>query len=285
MIENKDDFKRVKRSSKSIDDLQKIIDHLESEMQEMKENHYYELKQLEHELNELKSRFITTVSHEFRTPLTTISFSAGLLENYSNKISEEKKHNHFLRIKQGIEQMTSLLEEVLIVSKLDSGDSEINFTPIDLEKLCSNLVEKMQQKFPNNPIFFTSSGGENKVKLDENLIKQMLKNILDNALKYSQERGQIQLELITENNQAVLKVKDQGIGIPQKDQERLFTHFHRGTNVGTISGTGLGLSIVKKIVDLHQGQISYESEENVGTKITIILPLKTCETVIIQNCD
>ena len=285
MIENKDDFKRVKRSSKSIDDLQKIIDQLESEMEEMKENHYYELKQLEHELNELKSRFITTVSHEFRTPLTTISFSAGLLENYSNKISEEKKHNHFLRIKQGIEQMTSLLEEVLIVSKLDSGDSEINFTPIDLEKLCSNIVEKMQQKFPKNQIVFTSNGGENQVKVDENLIKQMLKNLLDNALKYSQERGKIQLELITENNQAVFKVKDQGIGIPQKDKERLFTHFHRGTNVGTISGTGLGLSIVKKIVDLHQGQITYESEENVGTKITIILPLKTCETVIIQNCS
>ncbi|MCG5056607.1 MAG: HAMP domain-containing histidine kinase [Limnoraphis sp. WC205] len=284
MIENKDDFKRVKRSSKSIDDLQKIIDQLESEMEEMKENHYYELKQLEHELNELKSRFITTVSHEFRTPLTTISFSAGLLENYSNKISEEKKHNHFLRIKQGIEQMTSLLEEVLIVSKLDSGDSEINFTPIDLEKLCSNIVEKMQQKFPNNQIVLTISGGENKVKVDENLIKQMLKNLLDNALKYSQERGEIKLELITENNQAVFKVKDQGIGIPQKDKERLFTHFHRGTNVGTISGTGLGLSIVKKIVDLHQGQITYESEENVGTQITIILPLKTCETVIIQNC-
>jgi signal transduction histidine kinase len=253
-------------------------------MEEMKENHYYELKQLEHELNELKSRFITTVSHEFRTPLTTISFSAGLLENYSNKISEEKKHNHFLRIKQGIEQMTSLLEEVLIVSKLDSGDSEINFTPIDLEKLCSNIVEKMQQKFPNNQIVLTISGGENKVKVDENLIKQMLKNLLDNALKYSQERGEIKLELITENNQAVFKVKDQGIGIPQKDKERLFTHFHRGTNVGTISGTGLGLSIVKKIVDLHQGQITYESEENVGTQITIILPLKTCETVIIQNC-
>lgn len=284
MIENKDDFKRVKRSSKSLDDLQKIIDQLESEMEEMKENHYYELKQLEHELNELKSRFITTVSHEFRTPLTTISFSAGLLENYSNKISEEKKHNHFLRIKQGIEQMTSLLEEVLIVSKLDSGDSEINFTPIDLEKLCSNIVEKMQQKFPNNQIVLTISGGENKVKVDENLIKQMLKNLLDNALKYSQERGEIKLELITENNQAVFKVKDQGIGIPQKDKERLFTHFHRGTNVGTISGTGLGLSIVKKIVDLHQGQITYESEENVGTQITIILPLKTCETVIIQNC-
>lgn len=112
----------------------------------------------------------------------------------------------------------------------------------------------------------------------------MLKNLLDNALKYSQERGEIKLELITENNQAVFKVKDQGIGIPQKDKERLFTHFHRGTNVGTISGTGLGLSIVKKIVDLHQGQITYESEENVGTQITIILPLKTCETVIIQNC-
>ncbi|WP_413161063.1 sensor histidine kinase [Capilliphycus salinus ALCB114379] len=278
-------FDRVDPSSPSREDLLQIIAQLQAEKQEMLEQHHHQMKQLEEELNELKSRFITTVSHEFRTPLTTISFSAGLLENYSNKISEQKKQTHFQRIKQGIEQMTNLLEDVLIVGKLESGHLEISLTPVDLEKFCRTLAEKMQAKTDKHSIVFNSEGLNFQGIFDENILRQLLKNLLSNAIKYSPDGGEIQLNLICENNQAIFRIKDRGIGIPKKDLSRVFTNFYRGTNIGTISGTGLGLSLVKKIVDLHQGEISIESEENVGTEIRVTLPLESSVLNKVFNCS
>ncbi|ERT08889.1 his Kinase A domain protein [Lyngbya aestuarii BL J] len=257
----------------SIEELQEKINQLETDKKQMIQQHDQQMKQLEKELNNLKSRFITTVSHEFRTPLTTISFSAGLLENYSNKISEEKKQTHFQRIKQGIEQMTSLLEDTLIIGKLDSGSLEINFTSVNLEKICRVLVEKMQQKTNQHEIIFSVQGTSYDGKFDEMLLKQLINHLLSNAIKYAPEGGEIKFELICENQQALFKIQDQGIGIPKSNLDRLFTNYYRGTNIGNISGTGLGLSLVKQIVDLHDGKITIESEENQGTKIIVILPL------------
>ncbi|MEB3278119.1 MAG: HAMP domain-containing sensor histidine kinase [Lyngbya sp.] len=278
-------FDRVDPSSQSREDLLQIIAQLQAEKQEMVEQHHQQMKQLEQELNELKSRFITTVSHEFRTPLTTISFSAGLLENYSNKISDQKKQTHFQRIKQGIDQMTNLLEDVLIVGKLESGHLEMSLTDVNLEKFCRTLAEKMQQNTDKHSIIFSSEGSSFEGVFDENILRQLLNNLLSNAIKYSPEGGEILFKLICENNQAIFKIIDSGIGIPQKDQDRLFTNFYRGTNIGTISGTGLGLSLVKKIVDLHQGEISIESEENVGTEIRVTLPLQSSVLKKVFNCS
>ena len=276
MIQEKDSFNIIDDPSKSREDLLRTIRQLEAEKQKMLQQHYQELKQVEQELAELKSRFITTVSHEFRTPLTTIAFSAGLLENYSNKISDQKKQTHFQRIKQGIEQMTSLLEDVLVVGKLESGQLDMILEPINLKHLCQTLAERTQERVHKHQIIFSYRGGESQEgAFDENLLKQLLKNLLSNAIKYSPDGGEIKFEVASENQRAIFTIKDPGIGIPERDRERLFTNFYRGTNIGTISGTGLGLSLVKKIVDLHGGEITIESEENVGTEVRVILPLKT----------
>ncbi len=283
MLDNSSHYERDNPSSKSINELQDLITELQQQMiqleeekRQLQEKNLQDICQLKQELKELKSRFITTVSHEFRTPLTTISFSAGLLENYSNKISEEKKHTHFQRIKQGIEQMTNLLEDILIEGKLEAGYIELNLTPTHLDKTCLTLIEKIQAKTNKHQIILNNQGVQEPVLVDESLLLQMLKNLLDNAIKYSPNGGQIELNLICNchQNQIIFNLKDPGIGIPKKDQERLFTNFYRGTNIGTISGTGLGLSVVKKIVDLHQGEIKIKSEENEGTQVEVTLPLK-----------
>jgi signal transduction histidine kinase len=285
MMPDKSYIDQNKSSSVAGEDLHQKINQLETEKQQLIEQHHQQMKQLEQELNDLKSRFITTVSHEFRTPLTTISFSAGMLENYSNKISDNKKQTHFQRIKQGIEHMTSLLEDILIVGKLESGHLEITLTPLNLNVFCRTLVEKMQQKTDKHSILFSYKGSSDEGVFDENILRQLINNLLSNAIKYSPAGGEIKFQLICENDQAIFKIKDSGIGIPQKDRERLFTNFYRGTNTSTISGTGLGLSLVKKIVDLHQGEILIESEENVGTEVQVTLPLKTAKLKNFFNCS
>ncbi|MGB3191112.1 MAG: HAMP domain-containing sensor histidine kinase [Limnoraphis sp.] len=274
---DKSDNNQEKNHPTSIENLQEKINQLEAKNKQMIQQHDQQMKQLEKELNNLKSRFITTVSHEFRTPLTTISFSAGLLENYSNKISEEKKQTHFQRIKQGIEQMTSLLEDTLIIGKLDARNLEIHLTSVNLEKLCRILVEEMQKRTNKHEIIFSCQGSSFEGKFDEMLLKKIPSNLLSNAIKYSPGGGEIKFDLICENQQAIFKIQDQGIGIPKSDQDRLFTNYYRGKNIGSISGTGLGLSLVKHIVDLHHGKITIESEENQGTKVIVILPLTADE--------
>ncbi len=274
---DKSDNNQEKNHPTSIENLQEKINQLEAKNKQMIQQHDQQMKQLEKELNNLKSRFITTVSHEFRTPLTTISFSAGLLENYSNKISEEKKQTHFQRIKQGIEQMTSLLEDTLIIGKLDARNLEIYLTSVNLEKLCRILVEEMQKRTNKHEIIFSCQGSSSEGKFDEMLLKKTTINLLSNAIKYSPGGGEIKFDLICENQQAIFKIQDQGIGIPKSDQDRLFTNYYRGKNIGNISGTGLGLSLVKHIVDLHHGKITIESEENQGTKVIVILPLNADE--------
>ncbi|MEL7035782.1 MAG: HAMP domain-containing sensor histidine kinase [Cyanobacteria bacterium J06592_8] len=275
MMSENSSVNSIENTSKSNEELRERIAQLEAEKQEMKKQHNLELQQLEKELSELKTRFITTVSHEFRTPLTTISFSAGLLENYSAKISEAKKQTHFQRIKYGIDQMTSLLEDVVIIGKLEFGQCEVNLTLVNLEETCRSLIEKIQNKTDKHQITFQVQGSNLEGLFDEILLKQLINKILSNAVKYSPEGGEIQCELLNQNQQAILKIQDSGIGIPKSDQERVFSNFYRGTNIDTISGTGLGLSLVKKIVELHHGEVEIESEENQGTLVQVSLPLLT----------
>lgn len=229
----------------------------------------------EKELNELKSRFVSMVSHEFRTPMATILFSAGLLESYSNKWPEEKKLVHIRRIQSGIQQMTSLLNDVLLIGKAESGKLEFNPKPIDLDLFCRELVEDLELSDSNqHQIIFTIEGSYNQAKMDEKLLRHILSNLLSNAVKYSPENTKVEFNMVYQKNSVIFQIKDTGIGIPLEDQKRLFETFHRANNVGTIPGTGLGLSIVKKSVDLHGGTISLQSEVGLGTTFTITLPLE-----------
>lgn len=231
----------------------------------------------EKELNELKSRFVTMASHEFRTPLTTILSSAELLEDYSSKWTEEKKRHHFQRIITAVKHMTGLLDDVLLIGKADAGKLEFNPSSIDPIEFCRELVEGMQITTTAHKIILRTQGESINGCMDEKLLRQVLGNLLSNAIKYSPNGGSIYFDIVSKEGVAIFRIQDEGIGIPIGDRDRLFHSFHRASNVGNISGTGLGLAIVKKSVDLHGGQIYVKSEVGVGTIFMVKIPL--CEGV------
>ena len=228
----------------------------------------------ERELNELKSRILATISHEYRTPLTTILSSTDLLAQYSSGWTDERKQKHFQRIQSAVKQLTNLVNDVLFVNQAEVGSLEFNPEPLDVEQVARRLVEEFQSNATyQHTIIFECQGSSTNALLDEKLIEAMLRNLLFNAIKYSPKGSLIQFELVFQQNTVVFRISDQGIGIPLADQGSLFTAFFRGSNVGTTPGVGLGLVIVKECVDLHAGEIVVESEVKVGTRFTVTLPL------------
>lgn len=242
----------------------------------------------EKELNELKSRFISTASHEFRTPLTAILGSAELLECYSDKWSDQKKQIHFERIYSRVKHMTQMLDDVLLVGQAEAGKLEFNPAPMNVIEFCQGLVEELQLSTGcQHTIIFTSQGSGCKsdsspdlslctsVALDEKLLLHILSNLLSNAIKYSPVGSTIQFLLTCLNSHLEFQVQDQGIGIPEEDQHHLFEAFHRANNASKFPGTGLGLVVVKNAVELHRGSITVNSQMGVGTTFTVTLPLTT----------
>ncbi len=227
----------------------------------------------EKELNELKSRFISMTSHEFRTPLTSILGSAELLKHYSHKWSEEKKLVHFERIHSNVEHLVELLNDVLLIGQVEAGKLEFNPKPLDVVQFCCSLVEELQLSARSeHKIVFTCQLKGFEACLDEKLLRHILSNLLTNAIKYSPTGSTVNFELVCQNGLAIFQIQDSGIGIPEEDQEHLFESFHRAKNVGNIPGTGLGLAIVKKSVELHEGKITLNSKVGVGTTFTVTIP-------------
>jgi signal transduction histidine kinase len=241
----------------------------------------------ERELSELRSGFVSLVSHEFRTPLTTIQSSAELLERYNNRLSEEKKQNHYRRIQQAVQRMTQLLEDVLTIGKAEAGKLKFTPSPMDLVAFCRDLVESLQMSAkPQHQLNFVVIGDGTDAQMDEKILGHILTNLLTNAIKYSPDGGTVQFDLVCEGTWGIFRIQDSGIGIPAEDLERLFESFGRASNVGAIPGTGLGLAIVKRCVDLHKGEISVESEVGVGTTFTVTLPLKSHPSIdVIVSCE
>ncbi len=227
----------------------------------------------EKELNELKTRFISTTSHEFRTPLTSVLSSAELIQRYSKKWSEEKRNEYLDKIKKSVDYLTKLLDDVLTISRTESG--KILFKPdmVDLHKLCAEIIEETKSNIhEKNDFVFNFSIRKIKYSLDARLIKFILTNLLSNAFKYSPEGGKVELSIVSMKDWIQISVADEGIGIPDEDMKRLFEPFHRGANATEIQGTGLGLSIVKHSVDLHKGKINIQSELGRGTTVTVEIP-------------
>ncbi|MDX2231595.1 MAG: PAS domain S-box protein [Leptolyngbyaceae cyanobacterium bins.349] len=232
----------------------------------------------ERELGELKSRFISMTSHEFRTPLTVILSSASLLENYSHRWNDEKKLTHLQRIQLAGQRMTQLLDDILVLSKAEADKLQYQPKSLDLVQFCQSLVADLQMSDNNqHQICFSCPDQLLPVCLDENLLQQILNNLLSNALKYSAIDSTIEFSLSRDQEMVVLQIRDQGIGIPASDLPHIFESFHRGHNVGTISGTGLGLTIVKKCVDLQHGNITVTSQEDMGTLFVVKLPAMQTE--------
>lgn len=228
----------------------------------------------EKELNELKTSFISMISHDIRTPLAIILSSIDLLQAYAAKATEEKKQRYFQQIRTAVQRMQDLLDDVLLVSRAESGAIKYEPAPLDLNEFCRQLVEEIQVIAGEHyDIVFTNLGTCHHVCMDKKLMQHIFTNLLSNAVKYSPKGSWIDFEVECSQGKGVFRIRDQGIGIPADDLPRLFAAFHRGKNVGAISGTGLGLSIVKTCVDMHLGRISVTSELEKGTTFEVTLPL------------
>lgn len=229
----------------------------------------------ERELSELKNRFISMASHEFRTPLTTILASAEALEHYRDRWSPEKVVSYLHRIQKTVAHMNGLLHDVLTVGQANAGQLRCTPTPVLLSSFCLELIADLEPEgLTPRRIEWNYRGKNTPVYADEKLLRQILGNLLSNALKYSAITARPKFQVTVSPSQTVFVIQDQGIGIPQEDLARLFEPFHRASNVGTIPGTGLGLAIVKKSVEAHGGTLEIESQEGKGTTFKVSLPLQ-----------
>jgi two-component system sensor kinase FixL len=227
----------------------------------------------EKELGQLKSRFVSMASHEFRTPLSAIQLSASLIDKYAQPFDNPNIPKHVDRIKHAVGNLTGILNDFLSLEKLEAGKVEPSFISFDLVKLGEEITEEMQMLTKQNQhIIYQHTGTSHVANLDNNLLKNCIINLIANAIKYSGENTFI--EFNTEINEVGchITVKDNGIGIPEPDQKHLFEAFFRAHNTGNIPGTGLGLNIVARYTDLMNGTIEFKSDVNQGTLFTISFP-------------
>lgn len=230
--------------------------------------------QREKEFNALKSRFISIASHEFRTPLTTIQITSDSLKRYSERMSEEKKSECFDRIKAAVKRMNDLLNDVLVLSRVEAEIHEFNPVLTKVNILAEQVLHEFRGMIAeSHHINFSTSGQDFEIVVDPKLVRYIFSNLLSNAIKYSPPHSQIYVDLKRTRQEVIFRVQDQGIGISEQDQSQLFHAFHRGANVGEVSGTGLGLAIVKQFADLHKGTITVESALNQGTTFTLSFPV------------
>ncbi|MBZ0289550.1 MAG: HAMP domain-containing histidine kinase [Anaerolineae bacterium] len=233
----------------------------------------------EKELGELKSRFISTISHEFRTPLAVIQSSAELLKHYSDRMDEEKKRSHLDKIEDHIQEMTNLLTNVLTISRSETVGLRYNPVALNIVGFCATLADEIRLTSGKaHEIVFNAAGAYSTYPADEKLLRQIITNLLTNAVKYSLPESTIELRLNCEADRVIITVRDEGIGIPEADLKHLFQDFYRAKNVEAIPGTGLGLSIVDRAVRAHGGSIDVASVIEEGTTFTVTLPIAASST-------
>jgi PAS domain S-box-containing protein len=248
-----------------------ILEEAIEELQRTKKDLHQALNK-EKELNELKSRFVSMASHEFRTPLTTMMSSLSLVTKYGEQKDIEKQTKHVSKIKTSINNLTDILNDFLSVSKLEEGKIENLPEEIDLKLFISEVISEMSGMANAGQTLIQEHSGRNNVFLDRKLLKNILFNLISNAIKFSPEGGKIEITSVALDTSVKISVKDNGIGISKEDQKHLFERFFRGHNATHIQGTGLGLNIVAKYAEYMHGSLDFESEENKGTKFTIIIP-------------
>ncbi|BAU54036.1 PAS domain-containing sensor histidine kinase [Mucilaginibacter gotjawali] len=224
------------------------------------------------ELNAMKSRFISMASHEFRTPLSAVLSSTSLIEQYLQNGEADKTKRHLTRIKSSIRTLVSILDEFLSIEKLESGKVEIQRSIFDLTEFCNDLIEEVHAIRKKGQVIHYHHAGDNEVNEDRNIIQHILINLLSNACKYSGEEKEINLFTNISDHNILLIVKDHGIGIPEAEQQNVFSRFFRAHNTGNMEGTGLGLTVVKRYVELLNGTINFTSRQNEGTTFTVELP-------------
>jgi PAS domain S-box-containing protein len=227
----------------------------------------------EKELNEIKSRFVSMASHEFRTPLTTVLSSASLLAKYTDTTDQDKREKHIQRIKNSVNNLNDILEDFLSFGKLNEGRVETKSEQVHIKHLITDTVDEMKALLKKNQTVVINFEGNEEGVTDKKLLRNVLINLISNAVKFSDEGSKITISCKVTAEMATLQVADEGIGISADDQQHLFTSFFRAANSINIQGTGLGLHIVKRYIDLLQGEIKLQSELNNGTTVTICIPL------------
>jgi PAS domain S-box-containing protein len=228
----------------------------------------------EKELGQLRSNFVSMVSHEFRTPLGIIQSSAEILEDYLDQLEPAEREDHLQSIRSNTRRMAQIMEEVLLIGSFDAGKMEFKPAALDLRAFARRLVEEVLSATSRRcPIELSLPEMLAEIQADERLLRHIFTNLLTNAIKYSEVGRVVRFEVGGTGTEIVCAVRDEGIGIPEADREWLFTAFHRGHNVDDRPGTGLGLVIVKRCVDLHGGKISVESKFGEGTSVTVQLPI------------
>ena len=226
----------------------------------------------EKQLNEIKSRFVSMASHEFRTPLSAVLSSAALLSKYTKQEEQEKRDKHIDRIKDSVKHLNDILEDFLSLGRLDEGRITADPCEFNLKEMINETLTDVKVVLKPGQKFNFQYEGEEKVNADKKLLRNILINLISNAAKFSAEDLPIAISATSENDKNTISVTDKGIGISKKDQEHLFTMFYRASNVTNIQGTGLGLHIVKRYLDLLGGSVSLQSTIGKGTSITITFP-------------
>ncbi len=254
-------------------DLRQLNLDLEKRVAERTEDLHQALAR-ERELGEMKSNFVSLVSHEFRTPLGVIMSAADVLNRYFDRLLPDKRARHLDMILKSTRTLALLIEEVLLLGRVEEGRLQFTPVPVDLEKFCRTLSDELLSATGGAcPIHLTAIGSLAGAVSDEAMLRYILSNLLSNAVKYSDPGQPVDFTVERRDGQAVFTVRDRGIGVPAEDQARLFTSFTRGSNVGTRPGTGLGLVVVQRCVTLHGGTLHLESAAGQGTTVTVSLPV------------
>ncbi len=261
--------------------LREALQELERSQQELSE-----ALSKEKELNEIKSRFVSMASHEFRTPLSTVLSSAALLSRYTKTEEQEKRDKHIKRIKDSVKHLNDLLEDFLSLGKLEEGRIKTELAGFPVKEFLEEIVDEIKSLAKEGQVIHFDYSGGNDFISDKRLLRNILINLLSNAVKFSPVDGVIRLQVRYspgKEKELTLSVQDEGIGISQEDQQHLFSSFYRGTNALNIEGTGLGLHIVKRYVDLLQGSIRVDSILDKGTTVIVKVPEVSTPKLPINN--
>ncbi|GAA3918271.1 PAS domain S-box protein [Chitinophaga oryziterrae] len=276
-IAAEDDLKKLnaeleEKVTERTSSLNQIVLQLEEQMREIeaKDQELRIALDKEKQLNELKSRFVSLASHEFRTPLSAILSSTFLISKYAQNGDLQQQEKHLKKISTSVNLLTDILNDFLSVGKIEEGRVEVRYVVFNICDYLKNIVEEMNSLLKHKQEVRYVHEGEQEIELDPSLLRHIMTNLISNAIKFSPEESSIHIDTKYESGSLVLKVKDHGMGIPPEDQPQLFGRFFRAANVTYIQGTGLGLHIIGKYVELMGGNITVESELNKGTTFIIV---------------
>lgn len=258
---------------RKVDERTKVLHEALIELENSKEK-LSEALETEKELNDMKSRFVTMASHEFRTPLSTILSSISLVNKYSAGENDEKIQKHVHRIKSAVTNMTLILNDFLSAEKLEEGKVILRIEDFNIQILSEEIISEINGILkPGQKVIYSHSGLPS-ASLDKQMVRNILLNLISNAIKFSPENKNIELITSIDSDKITITVIDKGIGIPVEEQEHLFQRFFRARNVTNIQGTGLGLNIVGKYLEIMKGSITFESQVDIGTTFRIVIPNK-----------